>query len=561
MMNTSGQRSLPVIVALCLVALLLGLSFKQAKAETSGQMNGGTLRDQLEQIRRQGKTSGLDEPVRQRNILVDIYARDSFSPLWTRPGQVSQMLAAIGDSKREGLRPEDYHHQAVLVLNRLLMRNPNAASAAELDILLTDALLSLGHDKLFGKVDPMSIENTWNMNSRRQEAVVRPLLTALKEDRLPRVLAGLSPSLPFYTDLAEALVRYMTIADRSGGWPSVLNGPPLRQGMQGPRVESLRRRLLATGELQRLGDNPAVFDEELTKAVKAFQLRHYLEADGVVGKAALSALNVPVTERINQIRINLERSRWVLQNVPDTFIIVDIAGFSLQYRHQGRLAWTGRVVVGKPYHQTPVFRSEIRQMVLNPTWTVPVNIASREILPQVMKSPSYLAEQRLRVLDTDGREIAPAQINFRQYAGKNFPYTFRQDAGPDAALGRIKFSFENPYSVYLHDTPSKALFDKSSRAFSHGCIRVQDPLDLARLLLRNDAGNTTGYASFDRILQGGKTESITLKIPVPVILLYWTAQVKDEKVCFKPDLYGRDQLVLKALDAPPDSSRQLRRAL
>ena len=189
---------LPLIVALGLIALLLGFSLQPAKAETSARMTGGALRDQLEQIRRQGKTSGFDEPVRQRNILVDIYAREGSSPLWTKPEQVKQMLAAIGDSKREGLRPEDYHHQAVLVLDRLLTRTFSAESAAELDILLTDALLSLGHDKLFGKVDPISVENTWNMNSGRQEAVVLPLLTALKADRLPRVLTGLSPSPVLY---------------------------------------------------------------------------------------------------------------------------------------------------------------------------------------------------------------------------------------------------------------------------------------------------------------------------------------------------------------------------
>ena len=317
----------------------------------------------------------------------------------------------------------------------------------------------------------------------------------------------------------RALVTYMAIADRGEGWPSVLNGPPLRQGMQGPRVESLRRRLLATGELQRLGDNPVVFDR-IDQCGQGISASAYLEADGVVGKAALSALDVCVIERINA---DLASPRTQPLGPPDTTGHL----YHCRYRRvRSAVPLSGQTGLdragsgGQAHHQTPVFRSEIRQMVLNPTWTIPVNIANREILPQVLKSPSYLAEQKLRVLDADGREIAPSQINFRKYAGKSFPYTFRQDAGPDAALGRIKFSFENPYSVYLHDTPSKALFDKTSRAFSHGCIRVQDPLALAQLLLRNDSGNTTGYASFDRILQGeNRTDHVENTCPGHYLVL------------------------------------------
>ena len=511
-----------------------------------------TLRLQLEQMRVQGRTPLVHEPVRQQDFLQDVYAREDFNPLWTRPGQVKQLLAAIADSKQDGLRPEDYHQQTLVLLERKMAQRNDAVTAAEYDILLTDALLSLGHDKLYGKTDPKILETTWNLNNPRKETYVRPLMTALKEDRLQRMLPRLGPVQPFYTDLKAVLTTYHTLADR-GGWPRVPDGPVLKPGVQGPRVEALRRRLLVTGELQRIGEQPQLFDETLNNAVKSFQVRHYLEPDGIVAKTVLAALNVPVEERINQMRVNLERARWVFHDVPNTFVIVDIAGFSLQYRYQGTLSWSTRVVVGQPFNQTPIFRSEIRTMVLNPTWTVPAGIVNKEMVPSILKNPGYLKEQNLRILDANEREIPAAAINFKQYVNKPFPYAIRQDAGVDGALGRIKFLFQNPYSVYLHDTPGKALFGKTSRAFSHGCIRVQNPLELGKLLLRNDPGNPVNAAAFDRMLAKGGTESITLKTPVPVILMYWTAQVREGKVWFKPDLYKRDFKVLQALNAVPEN--------
>jgi L,D-transpeptidase YcbB len=368
------------------------------------------------------------------------------------------------------------------------------------------------------------------------------------------MLPRLGPVQPFYAELKAALATYHVLADR-GGWPGVPDGPVLKPGMQSPRIVALRRRLLVTGELQQQGEQPQVFDQALSTAVKSFQTRHYLEPDGIVGKTMIAALNVPVEERINQMRVNLERARWVFHDVPGTFVVVDIAGFSLQYRYQGALAWSTRVVVGQPFNQTPIFRSEIRSMVLNPTWTVPAGIVNKEMVPNMLRNPRYLKEQNLRILDGNGREIPAAAINMKQYANKPFPHTIRQDAGVDGALGRIKFLFQNPYSVYLHDTPSKALFGKTSRAFSHGCIRVQNPLELGKLLLRNDPGNPVNATAFDRILAKGNTESISLKTPVPVILMYWTTQVKDGKIWFKPDLYQRDFKVLQALNAPPHNLR------
>jgi len=289
----------------------------------------------------------------------------------------------------------------------------------------------------------------------------------------------------------------------------------------------------------------------LVSAVKAFQTKHHIEPDGVVGKSTISAMNVTVAERINQIRVNLERTRWVIHDMPSSSLIVDIAGFMLQYYHNNTPVWSTKVMVGQPYHQTPIFRSAITYIVLNPTWTPTPDIVKNETVPSIVKDPDFLAKQRLRVLDSSGAEVDPSTIPWKQYQGKFLPYTLRQDSGKDNSLGLIKFLFPNPYHVYMHDTPSKSLFVRTQRAFSHGCIRVQNPLELGRMILANDPGNQTTVERMDQLLALGKTATVILKQPLPVYLMYLTTNVRDGKVMFKPDLYSRDERILTALNAPP----------
>lgn len=535
-----------------LAVLFLFLPFLCCNASATIAANSPgapSFRGQLEQLLATGQVGASGEPIRQRALVREVYAREQFGPLWT-PQTAKQLLAAIEASLEEGLQPNDYHREPLLRLGRQLSSEPASRLSAEHDLLLTDALLCLGHDKMYGKVDPKTLFPDWNLNSPRKETMVQPLASALKSGRLERFLARLGPAQPVYAELKQALAKYRALAAH-GGWPRVPDGPALKPGMTDTRVEALRRRLLVTGELAEIGNAPHVFDQELVAAVKTFQERHSLEADGVVGKEVLAALNVPVEARIDQIRVNLERARWIFHEVPPTFILVDIAGFTLQYRRDHQLAWSTRVVVGQPYHKTPIFRSAIRSLVLNPTWTVPTSIVNKELVPTVIKNPGHLKEQHLRIFDANQREIPAATVNFRRYAGATFPYTVRQDAGADNALGRIKFLFPNPYDVYLHDTPSKALFGKTSRAFSHGCIRVQNPLELGKLLLRDDPRNTVDAAAFDRILAKGETETLLLKEPVPIVIFYWTAQGKGGEVRFKSDPYQGDRLVLQALNGPP----------
>jgi len=500
------------------------------------------------------------EPIYAAGFLLDLYRRNQFQLLWTNQDTINQLLTAIINGAEEGLIPDDYHLKAITHFGNQLQQGASPmANVVEYDLLLSDAMILLAQHKKYGKVDPRKVEEKKNLEPAAPHAFPSDtFLNAIRNGTVRTTLDSSSPDHQAYINLKQALTQYRKIAS-NGGWHAVPNGPSLKPGDRDDRVTAIRKRLTVTGDLHQKnknGGDPALFDSTLVAAVKAFQTRHHQEPDGVAGQATIKAMNVPVADRINQIRVNLERTRWVIRDMPSSSLIVDIAGFMLQYYHQDKLVWSSKVMVGKPFHQTPVFRSAVTYLVLNPTWTIPPNIAKDETVPSISKDQGYLQRQRLRVLDSSGAEVDPGTIPWGQYVGKHFPYTLRQVSGADNSLGLIKFLFPNPYHVYLHDTPSKSLFGRTQRAFSHGCIRVQNPLELGKLLLTNDPGNPTNEEKFAQILASGKTATVILKQPLPIYLIYLTTNVRDGVVLFKPDLYNRDQGIFEALNGPPSILEQ-----
>ena len=530
-----------------LLVLLLCIT-PAAASEDPGQL---FVQQRLEQLHFGEERKIGGETIYAAGLLLDLYRKNRFQPLWTDRRNLTQLLTAIAGSAEEGLIPDDYHLQAISRYGHELETAPSRAKLLEYDLLLSDALMLLAQHKRHGKVNPREVEERLNLDSPApRPSLMDTFLTALRTATVRKALDELEPAHPAYASLKRALSRYRKIAG-SGGWQPVPPGPSLKPGMRHERVQALRARLAVTGDLTWESAHPLFYDEVLAGAVRAFQTRHHLEADGIAGKATLAAMNIPVADRISQIRVNLERARWVMHDMPAANIVIDIAGFNLQYYHQGRLVWKTRVMVGEPFNQTPVFRSAITYLVLNPTWTIPPDILKNETVPRILTEKGYLAKQKLRVLTSSGEEINPATVPWGQYLSKRLPYTLRQDAGPDNSLGLIKFIFPNPYHVYLHDTPSKSLFDKAQRAFSHGCIRVQNPLDLGKMLIANDPANPTTAARFDQVLASGKTSTIFLKKPLPIFLMYLTANAENGQVRFMPDLYQRDQGILDALNGPP----------
>jgi len=335
-----------------------------------------------------------------------------------------------------------------------------------------------------------------------------------------------------------------------GGWPRIPEGPTLKPGNSDERLPVLARRLIISGDLALRADvdKLTIYDESLQKAVRHFQERHALDTDAVIGPATLRALNVPVEKRIGQLEVNIERARWVLDDIEDDFVMVNIAGFRAYVLRGRKIVWETKVQVGSAFHQSPVFRDEIKYVVINPTWTVPYSIATKEILPKIKRDPNYFATRDFDLKTHSGKFIDPSSVNWTTITARNFPYWLVQRPGPNNALGRVKIMFPNEHAVYLHDTPSKALFSKAERAFSHGCIRVENPFDFAEQLLGGDGWN---QEKFQQVLNEGKTKSVSLSKPMTVLLLYWTTMVDpDGVVYFFNDVYERDERIAKALNEP-----------
>jgi len=348
------------------------------------------------------------------------------------------------------------------------------------------------------------------------------------------------PSADLYRSLRNtyATVRLQPLPH----WDPVATGPLLKPGMEDPRVPDLARRLYSGGYLAKAPTGTSrQYRDELVKAVKAFQLSHSLQADGVIGTGTVAELNISPAMRRDQLRINLERFRWLAQDLEPEGVVVNVAAAQLSVYQSGIPVWQTRLQVGRAERQTPLLKSRITRLTLNPTWTIPPTIMREDKLPAIRLNPEYLRQQNLQVLDAQGRPLTADQVDW-SHPGN---ILLRQEAGPRNPLGRIVMRFPNPYSVYLHDTPSQPLFTKGPRAFSSGCVRVEQPMMLRDLLVTPAERTRT-----EELLATGTTHEFRLATPVPVLLGYWTVEVdRQGGLVYSPDIYGRDPVLVKAMGA------------
>ncbi len=449
-----------------------------------------------------------------------------------------KLVDAIQAAQLHGLDPADYH------LAELKNATPSKGDA-NLDRTATDAYLTLAAHLLSGRLDPVSIEPDWTA-ARRGRDLAAYLESSLGHGAIADSLEALAPTQRGYRDLRRALAQYREIAQR-GGWPSIDGGATIRVGDSGPRVVQLRKRLAATGDLDDQGTYPDLFDEGLAEAVRRFQQRANLQPDGVVGAKTLAQLNKSVDERIAQIRANMERWRWLPDDLGQRHIRVNIADFRLEAHADGKVERTHEIIVGRLYRKTPIFSGTMTYLVLNPWWETPPNLAAKDKLPAFRKDPQSVKTLGFQVINRSGELVDPQTIDWNTVPATNFPYRIRQAPGPENALGDVKFMFPNRHNVYLHDTPTRGLFAQTRRDFSSGCVRVQNPLDLAAWVL----SDTPDWAD-EKIhsVAAGNTETrVTLKTAIPVHILYWTVVSDDTTtVRFVDDIYQRDQALIAALD-------------
>ena len=482
-----------------------------------------------------------------KNRLAHLYAARGFQPLWTKRTMVAELIKAVEESIDDGLDPSDYHLSEIREFYNKPPTTPE--EEANCDLLLSDAFLDLAGHLRYGKVHPESLDKNWNITDlRSRKPLEERLQYAIDSEQIAVVLKELHPHHPKYEELRKWLARYRVIA-REGGWPVVADGQKLQEGERDRRIPMLRKRLNVSVDNKVIGhDTSTVYNREMVDAVKRFQKQNGIDADGVVGAATLHVMNIPVERRIEQIRLNLERSRWFFSDVEPTSVVVNIPDFTLEYVENGHYRWKTRVIVGQPSRKTPVFRANMQYIVLNPQWVIPPTILAKDALPALRKSGSWLNKKKLKVIDRNGHVVQPASVNWSQYSAADFPFRLQQSAGDHGALGRIKFLLPNRYIVYLHDTPNKELFEKSRRTFSSGCIRVENPVDLAELVLQ-DKGRWS-RSQILGVINTGKTRMVALQKQIPVFILYLTVVAKGEELLFLDDVYNLDDNVLKALKKP-----------
>lgn len=484
--------------------------------------------------------------LRREEAVTHFFQARGFEPAWTIPAAANEILAAIRDSASDGLNPADYHLDRI----QALLGAPKRAAdeEADLQLLLSDAVAALVDDVRYGKVRPVTLDRRWNVDPREGAPPLESELAALAS--APSVAPAIEARKPdhfIYRGLKHALAEMRAI-ESAGGWPIVPAGPSLKPGAKDPRVLLVRKRLIATGELAAGASvDSEMYDAELEAAVKHFQADHRLTADGAIGRSTLDAMNVTAKGRVDQVRVNLERARWVLGGLRDTFLLVNLPAFKVYYIRDRKNAWETRSQVGREARQTPSFRADITYLVFNPDWTVPPTILAKDVLAGMKKGENTVARKGLTILDREGRRVSPASIDWQAVSAKGFPYTLRQPPGPDNALGRVKFIFPNEHTVFLHDTPSRELFRADHRTFSSGCIRIEHPLELAERLLAGQDDWTP--AKIQQAVESGKSQTVFLREPLPILIVYWTVSVgASGEPRYAKDVYNLDPRLLKALN-------------
>lgn len=468
-------------------------------------------------------------------------------PLWLAgDGQRARtLLQALRTAGRDGLRPTAY---GVAELADDLAKANGAEAKAAVELRLSGALLRYARDLRQGRLAPSAIDPNLPEAPATTRAPTDLLAGAAAADDLAGYLDSLAPATPVYRRLRRALQDYREIA-AAGGWPELAAGPSLKPGMSGPSVAALRQRLKAGGDITVFDSEPDVFGAGLEQAVRRFQTRHGLEPDGVVGPKTYRALNVPVATRIRQIEVNMERWRWMPDDLGERYVLVNLAGFEVELVAHGSTQLQMRAVVGKPYRKTPVFSGQMTYLEFNPTWTLPPTILREDVLPKLRADPSYLAQNEMTLYggwSADAPVLDPAQIDWETVDPKRLPYRIVQAPGPKNPLGRVKFMFPNRYHVYLHDSPSRQLFDRAVRTFSSGCIRVEKPVELAEALLAGKPG--WDQAKIEQVMDSTAPQRVLLPEPLPVHLTYSTAWIGEGgTVHFRDDIYGRDQALAQAL--------------
>jgi len=535
-MSNSVARFFCMLKALLLICLLCSAS---AQADSSWQKESSRYLEQL----LKNNPDQLQEL--KESELLEFYRERKYKLLWSnekgRLDRAYDLLHVIIKARDEGLDPADYYFEKY----SKYWDSPGLGESVQLDLLLSAALYRYSNDVHSGRLIESDLDPDWHIKNEPLN-VSRLFADVARKASIAKLLKELPPQHDGYQWLKRQLHNFRELAQQ-GGWQKLGWGPVLERGMQHEQVVPLRRRLKLTGDLA-VDPFPDMdmYDRWLEEAVMHYQQRHGLEVDGKLGPQTRRSLNVMVSDRIRQIRINMERWRWLPRKLGKRYVMVNMTGFELYIMENGSEVLSMPVIIGKSYRSTPTFSGLISYMEYNPYWTIPKKLVMEDIVPRQQRDPTYLSRKSIKVYQgwTNAKEIDPKTVDWSNVDEDTFHYWMRQEPGPRNALGRVKFIFSNPYAVYLHGTPDRHLFDRVVRALSSGCIRVKDPVRLASFLL-ND-GTQQKEEEVLANIHLGTNQGVTLPIAIPIYLVYWTAWVDpDGKMNFRHDVYGRDTALNK----------------
>lgn len=474
------------------------------------------------------------------------YRENGYQPVWTVEGEAGTarrkaLMAAIQHADDHGLPSVRYNFED---LYQMMADTRSPRDLGLLEVAMSKSFLAYARDVQTGMFVPSSLDSGIARKAplRDRQSYLTNLVSSADAQEFFDVLP---PQNMEYVRLMKEKLRLERVV-ANGGWGPKAKAKKLKPGDSGEAVVALRNRLISMGYINRSASRS--YDAPMQKAVQAFQLDHGLEADGVAGAATISAANRSAKKRLQSVIVAMERERWL--NLPDgrgeRHVLVNLADFHARVVDDGKVTFKTRSVVGKNQHdrRSPEFSDVMEHMVINPTWNVPRSIATKEYLPMLQKNPN--AVSYLKVIDGSGRVVNRANVDFTQYSARSFPFDIKQAPGRRNALGLVKFMFPNKHNIYLHDTPSKSLFARETRAFSHGCIRLQQPFDFAYTLLARQESEPVEF--FQTKLKTGRETKVDLDQPIPVHIIYRTAFTNAKgPVQYRRDIYGRDAKIWEAM--------------
>ncbi|WP_298247619.1 L,D-transpeptidase family protein [uncultured Christiangramia sp.] len=531
-------------IKLLLVGLIFGMIGISCKDDP--KLEGIEERNEVEEIKELTSQDDLEDyfedidstSTRLNNFksVNSFYIQREFMPLWNDKEAREDLFRSIETIEYDGLFFEDYHGEE---LQQLLssLNSENEEQNLRAEILLTDAFIDLAHDLAVGKLNPKEIYEIWGteLNTVNIESLLQKLE---KGEKASSILAELAPGHVVYKSLKKALKSYRDDGIKENSSTVIASGKLVKPGENNDRIPDIASRLFELGYYKKSPDSVGIrYTKELQTALENFQKDHGLNTDGVIGNTTIENLNLTTEDRYHQILVNMERWRWYPRDLGEHYIIVNIPDYELYVVKEGDTIRNHKTMVGTEARKTPVFSDEIDYIIYNPTWTIPPTIMKNDVIPGASRDVGYLRKKNIKMYDRSGQEVNPSSVNWSSSSPRS--YTYRQPAGPSNPLGLVKIIYPNEYMIYLHDTPSKSLFEKNARAQSSGCVRVENVLDLAKYLIEDQ--KEFDDEKIDEILKSGKTTHIAMKQEIKVHHFYWTTYQKKDTTRFIDDIYDLDK--------------------